>query len=155
MAETYQSDAPTPVLTGDVPLAKPQAVTTAVRLFYASAALSLIFLFLRSLSAQPAGSAAASPPVGAVIASTLVGAVIGFGILYLLLKQLEKGKNWVRILFAVFVVLGVLGAVLTMGATFTASPLAGILTLVQLVVQAVAVYLLFTPAASAWFKSVH
>jgi hypothetical protein len=78
--------------------------------------------------------------------------IIAFGILVLLIWLVaRRRKNWARWLTLVMFVLGTPSALRIIGHTLHIDLLAGSLMCVQLIMQIVALFLIFTGNASDWF----
>ena len=97
------------------------------------------------LSAFGAGSLG-SAVAGLAVAVLSVGILIA-GLIYLLLSWgLWSGKNWARIIWIIFSILGVLGALGTLvGSAFGAG-------LVDLIINVLIIYYLTRPHVAAYFK---
>jgi hypothetical protein len=61
-------------------------------------------------------------------------------------------RNWARILFAITFVPGTVFSLRTLAETLHHWPIAGVTGLLQILVQSIALLLLFTPEANAWFR---
>ena len=97
--------------------------------------------FLNALGVSGLSSAIA----GAVVAVLSVGVLIA-GLIYLLLSWgLWSGKNWARIIWIIFSVLGALGALGTIAA---GAYIAGI---IDLVINGLIIYYLTRPHVAAYF----
>lgn len=66
--------------------------------------------------------------------------------------KIFKGRNWARIVYLVFFLLGIVFAVPSFILLFTQSPTWVALSLVGYAAQVVALVLLFTGSGSEWFK---
>ena len=97
-----------------------------------------------------------------------VGAMFAFGLVIVALEVLfaifmRRGRNWARIVLAVFGTIGVLfalGGLFSSSSTVvggheivTRSGLSTTLTVVQAVIIVAAIVMFFRPAANAWFKA--
>jgi hypothetical protein len=121
---------------------KPSQITTAVNLLWASLAIG----FVKSImDVQHLGSQASPAFTNFILISV-------FAVMALLIVFISKGKNWARITFLVLFILGSpLSIPLGLG-EFTRSPVLGAFSLVQIVLQVVALYIVFTKPGAAWFK---
>ena len=63
----------------------------------------------------------------------------------------RRRQNWARWTFLALFVIGLPFSVPQMYATLQANPIAGVLGIVQIVLQAYALFLVFTSDAGAWF----
>lgn len=121
---------------------KPRTVTVAVYLLWASIAIGAVKipLDLPTLSAMP------NP---GLIWSIVVLVLVFF--CFLILK-ISAGRNWARITYLVLFLIGLIPAIPTLTAEFGRSPILGILTIAQAIMQAYAVFLLFTNPGKTWFQ---
>jgi len=103
-------------------------------------------------SMLPAGS---PPQVATMMPIIMAGSLIGGLVINLLLLFFiaRKGAEVAKWIFIVFFALGLLGVVRGLtGPTVQMSPLTHILSVVQILIEAYCVWLLFRPDAAAWFK---
>jgi hypothetical protein len=77
--------------------------------------------------------------------------VITFMVLFIWLVA-RRHKNWARWLFLIIGILGIPFYFRVLGQTLRFSPVAGTLMLVQMLLQVIAVFLIFTGNARDWFK---
>jgi hypothetical protein len=75
-----------------------------------------------------------------------------FAVMALLIVFISKGKNWARITFLVLFILGSLPSIPLVLGEFTRSPVLGAFSLVQIVLQVIALYIVFTKPGAVWFK---
>jgi hypothetical protein len=128
---------------------RPTQVSYAVRLLWVSVAISLIasLLNFQTLQAQ----AAPLPP-----ATVLLIILISPALLAWITSRVAARRNWARRLFLVLTALGMLLLPLTLHATLAlwwSKPAVGVPGVVNWVLQLVALGLLFTPRAGAWFRA--
>jgi len=139
----------------------PQPVVTAARLMFVGAALGLINLIvvLASKSSLRDQIARKNPDFDAhqldtaVNAAVAVGIVFGiiFTVLYVLLAlQVQKGKNWARIVTWILAALGVLGALASLAQTTTGG--SRILSLISGVLDLAIIILLAQKVSTAYFR---
>jgi hypothetical protein len=124
---------------------RPKEVTLAVKLLWTSLLLGVAGMFL-----QPLNATAPAQWIGVIIGA---GAV--FAIWAWIVSKIAKGRNWARVLFLVLVILGLVVTVLVMPtamAIYRARPLNGVISLINVVIEVVTMYLLLTAPARAWFK---
>jgi len=124
---------------------RPKEVTLAVKLLWTSLLLGVAGMFF-----QPLNATATAQWIGVIIGA---GAV--FGIWAWIVAKIAKGRNWARILFLVLVILGLVVTALVLPTAMTiyrARPLNGLVSLINLVIEVVTMYLLLTAPARAWFK---
>ena len=74
------------------------------------------------------------------------------GVMALFTMAIHAGTNWARIVFLVLFVVGTLPYLVTLAEMFARSALAATLSLVQLLLQAAALYLVFTKPGSLWYR---
>lgn len=93
-------------------------------------------------------------PAGSVtdIVVAVIVIVVNFGLALLLIWLVaRRRKGWVRYIIAALFLLGLLPAIGSLPDELRAQPIEGALTALQLVLQAVALVLVFTGNAAAWF----
>ena len=126
------------------PEEKPQAVKTAVKVFWAVFAVGQVkgLLDFAHYSAMV--------PAAFIIYSWV--ASIAFFVF--LIAKISAGRNWARILWLVSFALGMpLNLALGMlSAEFTRAPVIGALSLLAVGMQVYALFLLFTQPGSVWFR---
>jgi hypothetical protein len=122
-------------------LRKPQSVTKAVNLLWASFAIGLVKVPMEfpSLDATEV----------AFISFVLI---FTFAILWFFIAQISAGRNWARITFLVLSLIGLLPSLLVLLDQFSRSLLAGAVTVLQIGLQIDAMFLLFTEPGSGWFR---
>jgi hypothetical protein len=146
---------------------RPSSVTTAVRLMWAGAALSVVSALLTPTMGDAmrtqirdslATSGASMTPseldglVTVVLAVALVFGLIGAG-LWLLMAWLNgKGKNWARIAATVLFAFSLLSALSGLAQAGVA-PLLSVLSVASAVVGGAAVFFLWRKESSAWFQA--
>lgn len=121
---------------------RPQSVTTAVNLLWTSLAVGLVKITMDFSHLASLGSAAIA--LGTFLAV--------FAVMSLLIFKIAAGRNWARISFVVFFVLGVLPAVPIVIDEFGRSGLLGLLSVLQTGLQLYALWLIFSQPGKAWFK---
>lgn len=121
---------------------KPQSVRLAVNLLWASLAIGVVKSATDLDYLSRVGPAAF---VFFVMACTL--AVMAF-----LFCKIGAGRNWARITLLVLFILGIVPTLPLLFAEFARSPVRGVLSLVQLAIQACALFLMFTKPGSDWFR---
>ena len=121
---------------------RPARVTLAVRLFWIEFALSVI----------DGGWSFYSATDNFLRASVLVGVALSLPLEAWVIYKISRRRNWAR-----FVALGavIISALLWFGAIrqgISADPVTGIMGAVELVIDGIALYLLFTNPGRQWFK---
>ena len=125
---------------------KPGSVVLAVNLLWASIGIGIVKSLIVGL---PPSAHTAGP----LFITTVLG--ITLGLTALLIFKISAGRNWARITFAVFFVLGLptcIGLLLTN--QFYKAPINGIALLVQTAMQGYAMYLVFTKPGNTWYRKV-
>ena len=141
--------------------APPAHVLTAVKLMYAGAAISLVSLIisLSDIGSTKATIRSERPGLTAaqvnqldhfIIGLAIVSGLIGVGLWLWMARANSKGKNWARILSTVLFGLATLDLLGVFSEPKTA--LALVFPLLTWVVGAAAIYLLWRPDSSAFFK---
>jgi hypothetical protein len=131
------------------PLARPRHVTIAVHLLW----ITLVIGVPGAIYSLVTGENSAMSR-GMQIAFSLVVWAISWTIAIWLLLSVRKGKNWARIVEAVFLGLGLLFAFWAVRLMFTMGWYMGGIYLLQTVLNTAAVALLFTPSSNAWFRAI-
>ncbi len=142
----------------------PPPVTMAVRLMFIQAALSVLGLIVLFATKNSLKSAIRDNNPGydskqlddAVNAGIAVGAVIGiiFIILYVLLAlQVNKGKNWARIVTWVLAALGVLGVLVSFAQPEPA--ISRVLGIIGGIIDVAIIVLLAQKLSNAFFRKQH
>lgn len=119
---------------------RPAQVTQALYLLSGSLVLGMVLTLL---------------DVGELSASTLwvlhaVALIVAMSVL--LIYEISRGKNWARFVFLALFIVGLVPYLPDTMVMFDQSPIMGSLSVLQLVVQLIALYLVFTSASSAWFR---
>jgi hypothetical protein len=156
---------PPPAAHGSLP--RPQAVSNAVRLMYAGAALSLIGLLLTPMTAgairtqiEDAMAGQDTAMTGAqidgivtfAIAMGVVFGLLGVGLWLLMARANGKGRSWARIVATVLFALNAV-SLLTSLPQLGSAPLPVALSALTTLVGAAAVYFLWRKESSSWFQA--
>jgi hypothetical protein len=95
-----------------------------------------------------------------VMISLVIGLAVAFLITWWVTAKLKRGRNWMRILITVLMILGVAGPLLfwdfyktIVVAQYAGQPIKGIFDLAQYALSIVAVLLLYTARSRAWFAA--
>ncbi len=137
----------------------PGSVATAVKLIWASMALSVVgalitFTMLDAIVDKAIENAAAGTTVDrdtvrtSAIAGGIIGLIIGLGLTYLMLHFIRKGANWARILYTVLGAISVVFGLLGLGSQ---PALLLVLSVVGLVLTVAVVFLLWKSESNPWF----
>ena len=126
----------------DMPLSKPITIVRAERIIYASLVVGLIKLFVGFSQYSTGGSAG----------SLICNLVPTFGIIIFLTIMISRGKNWARIVFAVFYAVGLFLFIPFTIHEFSVSFVLGLLGVLQAIMQLIATILLFQKESGTWFK---
>ena len=122
-----------------VPIAKPPQVRYAVALMWIS-----LFLDIVDTVADPPFAEAELVPQAIIALVLVVQAVF--------IVLVSAGHNWARILFLVMFALGTLMALSDFGEQYARSRLVAWIDVSSMVVEALALYLIFTRPGSRWFR---
>ena len=121
---------------------KPRTVTLAVNLLWASIAIGLVKIPL-DLPAL-----AAIPHPG--IVWTVIALLLAF--FCLLIWKISQGRNWARITYLVFFLIGLIPAIPTLLDELGRSPVLAVLSIAQFIMQGYAVFLVFANPGKNWFQ---
>src|SRR5688572_28552487 len=112
---------------------RPQTVTLAVNLLWASIAIGLVKIPLDL-------TALAAMPNPGIIWSAVALVMVFF---CLLIWKISQGRNWARITYLVFFLIGLIAAVPTLMDELGRSPILAVLSIAQFIMQGYAVFLVF------------
>ncbi|MXW81585.1 MAG: hypothetical protein F4Z57_21880 [Gemmatimonadetes bacterium] len=76
------------------------------------------------------------------------------GIMWFFILMIGKGRNWARITFLVLFIIGTPFSVLPLMQSLAANPISGLLGIVQIIIQIVAIVFLFQKPSSDWFREI-
>jgi hypothetical protein len=122
--------------------ARPPRVGTAVKLLYITLGIGV----LRSIM-DASMYAEMAPPAFVKLITIFVIGVMGF-----LIILIGKGRNWARITFLVFFIIGIPFAAFPLMQSVGANPISGRIGVVQIIIQIVALVFLFQKLSSDWFR---
>jgi hypothetical protein len=137
-----QSDGP-PVGSHDTLVQRPKQVARAVALLWISLALAPLVLVLDKSATQV--------PISYLIP---VGLAF-FGLYAALIVFIASGHNWARIVLLVMYLGGCWPYFSKFADMFRRSVMGGLVSIVQLMLQAAAMYLVFAQPSSKWFRRRH
>jgi hypothetical protein len=123
---------------------KPAAVGMATFLIYLSLAVGVLKVVFDWGHLKASGRSA--NPIISVGAFTIV--VIG-----LLAWKMGQGRNWARITFLILFIVGAVPAMAILKSNLDRSVVVGVLAVIQTIAQLYALWLVFTPPGSHWFKT--
>lgn len=160
--QQYPGMAPPPAHTPGTPAAIPQQVRLAVNLLFALVALGLIGAIIGlTQTGSVADQVRATNPAfsdaevdAAVTATVVVGAVIGliFTAVFLWLTfMVRKGANWARIVLTVLFIIGIIFELIGLAGPATA--LSKVITVIQILLQAAVLYLLWQRPSNEYFTA--
>ena len=121
---------------------RPPRVGTAVKLLYITLGIGV----LRSIMDASMYTEMASPAFVMLITFFVLG-LMGFFIF-----MIGKGRNWARITFLVFFIIGIPFAAFPLMQSVGANPISGRIGVVQIIIQIVALVFLFQKLSSDWFR---
>ena len=81
-------------------------------------------------------------------------AVFAFVIVASFIYMIGRGKNWARITFLVFFIIGIPLAGRSLFQSLLRNPVSGILGIVEIILEIIALVFLFQKPSSDWFKSI-
>jgi hypothetical protein len=122
---------------------KPPEIRRATNLLWVSLAVGLV---KTSLQWPYLAARASIAFTGFILVFTL--AIVGF-----LVWKIGQGRNWARIVFLVFSVLGFLPFLFVLRSEFARSPALGTLSVLQVGLQLFALLLIFTSPGKEWFHA--
>ena len=141
---------------------KPKNILLAVNLIWSALAVGIVKSFIDlagTMQHNPvksfidlAGTMQHNPALAIVISVIGVIGVIILGLMALLNSKISSGRNWARITFLVLYLLGMVPSFFIFLAIFKESVFAGVVFIFQAVVQAAALFLMFTKPGSEWFN---
>ncbi|MCE2451099.1 MAG: hypothetical protein J4F35_22915 [Candidatus Latescibacteria bacterium] len=121
---------------------RPYKANTSVKLLYISLGIGV----LRSIMESSTQAEVASPAFVMFIAFFVLG------IMWFFIFMIGKGRNWARITFLVLFIIGTPFSVLPLMQSLAANPISGLLGIVQIIIQIVAIVFLFQKPSSDWFR---
>ena len=121
---------------------RPVKVGTAVILLYISLGIGI----LRGIMEASMLVQIASP------AFVMLVTFFVLGIMWLFIYMIGEGRNWARITFLVFFIIGIPFSVLPMLQSLAANPISGLLGIGQTALQIIALVFLFQKPSSDWFR---
>ena len=129
---------------------KPAAVHNAIRLLYLTLIIGAVRIPLEHVWARLPSDPRVPPAV--LWASFIFSTAFTYGLLLWLIYKMDRGRHWARVTFLVLTVIGVPFAIQPMLASFSYSPVSGLLGLLQVGMEVVALVMLFSPQAKPWFR---
>src|SRR3989344_5512746 len=78
--------------------------------------------------------------------------LVVFGLMWFLIHKIGSRRNWARITFLILFIVGVPFSVLPLLQSLSATPVSGLIGILQLVGQVVALVMLFQGTSNAWFR---
>lgn len=127
-----------------IPNNLPNSIAISAKLIYVSIALGIINPIIVQLTTD---TESLSNPMNLAIV------LISTGILAFLGYNINLGKNWSRIIFTVLCGLGFLMFPLIIPETFRLSPIVGIFSAIQAILQLLAIVLLFKSESRNWYRN--
>ena len=121
---------------------KPKPVAVAVTLLWVSYVMGLA----RGLMDFSALTAVAS------LAYVVFVMFFTFVLIAYLIYRIAAGENWARIAFLVMLILGLIPTLPQLIKEWSTAPFAATLSVLQLAIQAYALFLLFTSPGNSWFS---
>ncbi|MCG7500603.1 hypothetical protein MHM83_01840 [Tenacibaculum sp. Mcav3-52] len=121
----------------------PKSITDSAKLIYVSALFGIINPIIVELTTKIKNF---SNPINLAII------LISTGVLVLFAYNINKGKNWARIIFTVLCGLGLLMSPFVISDSFKLNPIIGVLSLAQAILQILAVVLMFKRDSRKWYR---
>lgn len=90
----------------------------------------------------------------APIQSTIAVMIITVLVMLFIYYKIWTGRNWARIIFTVFFIIGILPTLLILPAEVNRNALVFLASIVQILAQVLAIIYMFLPVSNAWFKSI-
>ena len=87
------------------------------------------------------------------VALVLFIMIITFGLFFFFIWKISDGRNWARIVFLVLFLLGVPLSIPVYLEEVRRNLFLGSLSFIQVILQLVAIYLMFTRNSNLWFKT--
>ena len=134
---------PSSVVADPAPPSVPSRVRLAVKFLWASMALAVPAVYL---------DMDRNPEAGYVVFAVLVYALL-FAFNAFVNVMVHRGRNWARLITFAFVLIGAFFMFIPVEEPAPPSILEWAINVVCLVLECVAIYLLFTQPGAAWFKS--
>jgi hypothetical protein len=125
---------------------KPKSIVAAKNILYATIFLGIINWAI----SQWATDLNTSAPVQGIIIL-----IVTLLITFILIKQVGFGRKWARVVLLVLFIAGMLVFPWTLSALFKANLLVGVISLLQAVLEIVALVFLFSKESTQWFNRVH
>ncbi|MGE5153411.1 MAG: hypothetical protein ACM3ST_05290 [Bdellovibrio bacteriovorus] len=122
---------------------RPRHVSHAVTLLYITLAVGLVRSIIE------ASALASLAGVQFVLFVTL----FTFAAMAVLILLISQGRNWARVLYLILSIIGTPLSVIPLLNSIIHHPFSGVLGITQLILTITALFLLFQPKSSAWFRS--
>ena len=134
---------------------RPTSITNFERCYLGSIALGFIILALTwnsqlaLLARNPATAQLSGGAIyGSLLTGLVIGAVVAILLWYFAARRASVVAKWIIVVFFAF---GVLSLLNSLSKGMVPPGLGGVLTIANIVLQGVAVWMLFKPDAKAWF----
>ena len=125
---------------------KPKSIIAAKNILYATLFLGVI----NWAFSQWATDLYKSGPIPAII--TLILTLV---IIFILIKQIGFGRKWARVVLLVLFLAGMFFFLRTASVLFKTNLLVGVISLLQAILEIVALIFLFSKESTLWFNRVH
>lgn len=122
---------------------KPIEITRAVQLLYLTLGIGIVKAFIDFSHISFESS----------VAITLFVMLFTFAFLFFLIIKISGGRNWARIVFLIFFLLGIPLAIPIVLEEVKRNLFLGSLSLIQIVLQVTALVLMFTKNSNLWFRT--
>lgn len=125
---------------------RPASVTKGITLLYT--AIVLAFLAALALTLYASAHQTMQFPLPRAIAVEIVITLVFLFLTY----RIGKGANWARITMLILVILSVISKITYIPIVFSTSFMVGIVSIVVMLLQIIALCFLFSKVSRAWFK---
>lgn len=125
---------------------KPKSIIAAKNILYATLFLGIINWAISQWATDLNTSA---PAQGIIIL------IVTLLITFILIKQVGFGRKWARVVLLILFIAGMLVFPWTLSILFKANMLVGVISLLQAVLEIVALVFLFSKESTQWFNRVH
>jgi hypothetical protein len=121
---------------------RPAIISNVVKLLYATLGIGVLRAVLEFQTLVQQTS---------VIFILFIWAVV-FGVMWFLIHKIGSRRNWARITFLILFIVGLPFSVLPLLQSLSATPVSGLIGILQVVGQIVALVMLFQGTSNAWFR---
>jgi hypothetical protein len=124
---------------------KPKSIIAATKILYATLFLGVINWGISQFTTAQTG--------GARVEAIIV-LIITISVVFFLIKQIGAGKKWSRVVLLVLFLLGLVGYLWVGPVMFRINLLVAVISLLEMVLQTIALIYLFSKDSTTWFQHV-